>query len=104
MHTRSKVLRVVAVVSVIYISMWVAMFIPYLIYGSIFEGVWWSSGGGGMLFPIPLFPGNAAVITPANPLDAILYLIFLQYGFWIIWLGFLLLYAFSPYAIKREKE
>lgn len=97
-------MRLAAIIGVLYICVWVVMFIPNMIYGSIFVGVWWSAGGPGMLFPIPIYPGNLAVGTLANPLDTILYLLFLQAGIWIVWLAILGLYAFSPYSLKLKQE
>lgn len=100
-NSKSIALRVLATIGIVYISAWVIMFIPNVIYGSLFEGVWWSSGGPGMLFPVPLSPGFASVVTAANPFDSALYLIFLQSGIWIMWLLFFGVYAFSPYALER---
>ncbi len=57
-----------------------------------------------MLFPIPLPPGIASVIGPANPLDSLIYLVFLQGGIWVAWLILLGLYVFSPYAVKLKES
>jgi hypothetical protein len=66
---------------------------------SLEEGLMWSHGGPGSFFPIPSVGGIAAVITPANLIDQVFYLIFMHSGIWIVWIIFGLLYLFSPYRL-----
>jgi hypothetical protein len=99
LNRKSLFLRVLAIIGIAYISVWVYMLLPFIIFQSISEGVWWSSGGPGSLFPIPSEPGIATEITPAYPSDAILYLVFLESGVWILWMLFLGLLALSPYRV-----
>ena len=64
---------------------------------SLEGGVIWTSGGPGMFFPLPLDPGWMTVLTPANIIDQIFYLVFMHSGIWIL-LG--ILYVFSPYRLN----
>jgi len=64
------------------------------------EGLMWSSGGPGMFFPIPMGPGMLAIITSANIVDQIFYLVFMHNGIWILWVVLGFLYVFSPYRFN----
>ncbi|MHA1862714.1 MAG: hypothetical protein ACTSWA_03015 [Candidatus Thorarchaeota archaeon] len=67
---------------------------------NIGSGVTWTSGGPGMFFPIPMGPGMLTVITTANIIDQIFYLIFMHNGIWILWILLGSLYIFSPYRLN----
>lgn len=67
--------------------------------GNYWTGVWWTSGGPGSLLPIPRPAGEAAIMTPARPIDVFFYLGFIHNGVWVIWVVLLLLYIFSPYFV-----
>ncbi len=68
--------------------------------GNLLSGVFWSSGGPGSLFPIPRPAGEATVVTPAYPIDAFIYSIFMANGVWIFWIILLLLYVLSPIRLN----
>ena len=60
----------------------------------------WSSGGPGSFFPIPSWPGIAAIIVPGHLIDQVFYLIFMHGGIWIVWIVLGLVYIFSPYRLN----
>jgi hypothetical protein len=66
---------------------------------SLERGLYWTSGGPGSFIPIPSGPGVLTVISPANLIDQVFYLIFMHYGIWIVWIILGILYLFSPYRI-----
>lgn len=99
LNRKSLFLRALAIMGILYISAWVYMLLPFIIFDSNLGGVCWTSGGPGSLFPIPLKPGFVMAITPAYLSDAVLYLVFLQSGVWMLWMLFLGLFALSPYRL-----
>ncbi|MHA2067791.1 MAG: hypothetical protein ACXABY_25795 [Candidatus Thorarchaeota archaeon] len=68
------------------------------------KGVTWSSGSPGTFFPFPSPAGDLTIITYANPIDQVFYLVFMHGGIWAFWFGIGLLYILSPYRLNLRKE
>ncbi len=70
------------------------------------SGVFWAIGGiPGSLFPIPIEPqGNLPMLVEASPLDALIFLLFVQTGFVYLVTLFLIVYAVSPVGIGRRPK
>ena len=75
--------------------------------GNIFEGFYFPSAGH-MLFPIPFDLGwfgqyvSASVIVPLNPVEFIIYLVFIYQGVWIFWMAIGILYVMLPWSPRLQ--
>ena len=99
--SKMSLLKRVLVILLLAYFIWILTFAwSWGVNWSIDFGVHWTSGGPGTLFPIPSPPGNLTVITPAHPIDTLLYLIFMHNGLWILWMSLTLLFVISPYRIN----
>ena len=102
---KSIVLRIVAGIILVYFLRMVQVSI--FLSGNLFEGVYWSSSGAGALFPIPNEPGIATVMTLANLVDSLIFVVLINNGIWMLFVVILVLYLISPVTIpiaKKTKE
>ena len=91
--------RIAVIICMLYLVVMVTVAYRGLI-GDIFAGYSWRSGGWS-LFPIPFNPSwfgliTATVHVPLNPLELLVYLIFVGHSVWIFWEVIGVLYIVYP--------
>ena len=75
--------------------------------GNLFDGYSWRSGGFG-LFPIPYDAswfgyGTLPVEVPLNPVELLIYLIFIAHEIWIFWMILGAIYILLPWSSHLQK-
>jgi len=99
---KSIVFRVIAGIILVYFSRIVQ--VSFFMGWSLYHGIYWGSGFGGSLFPIPTEPGILAVIVPANLVDSLIFGILINSGMWILIVVILVLYIISPVTISIDRK
>ena len=93
--------RIVVIVFLIYLLLLVNIGLQYII-GTPLEPLWRTTGC--KLFPVPVIPnGSLPNTVPLDPVDYLVYLLFVGNGIWLLWTVLSCWFIFRP-AIQLRRE